>query len=266
MINNLKVGADPELFFEKDGKPFSVEGLIKGTKENPRELNKKGCALQEDNVMAEFNIPECDNKNDFNENIEYALDNLQTIALLNDCELLIEPSANFENKFLKSKQSLEFGCSPDNNAYTFSQNDRVEILENVRVAGGHIHIGYDNPSEDLNLAIVRTLDIFLGLPSILLDKDTVRRKYYGHAGSYRNKSYGVEYRTLSNFWIKNKENREWVFDQIKKAIDFINSGAIRNISEDLWNKIELAINDNDASLSLSLENEINNLIKVQVNE
>ena len=72
--------------------------------------------------------------------------------------------------------------------------------------------------------ITRQLDYFLGIPSILLDKDKKRRPSYGNAGSFRPKPYGLEYRVLSNFWIKKKEYMEFVFSQTKEAFDLFVNG------------------------------------------
>lgn len=261
-IQNVTLGADPELFFLKNKKPHSVEGLIGGTKENPIPLTRKGFFLQEDNVMAEFNIPPSNNKEDFSNNIKYALDQIDTIAKVNDCELSIIPSLEFDKKQLNTEQGMLFGCASDENAYTLETNPRVEILENIRVAGGHIHIGYDNPNSETNISIIRALDIFLGLPSLIEDKNTKRREYYGSAGSYREKSFGVEYRVLSNFWIKSDSSRKWVFEKVKEAIDFINSGEFMKLKIEFLADVKLAIDDNDVSLAMSLEEQLNNKILI----
>ena len=39
------------------------------------------------------------------------------------------------------------------------------------------------------------MDLFLGVPSILIDPDTERRKMYGKAGDYRLKEYGRRNKT-----------------------------------------------------------------------
>ena len=54
----------------------------------------------------------------------------------------------------------------------------------------HIHIGYDAPEIDRSLRLITYLDAYLGLPSILIDKDTERRKLYGQAGCFRLTRYG----------------------------------------------------------------------------
>lgn len=55
------------------------------------------------------------------------------------------------------------------------------------------------------LQTIPLIDLICGIPSILVDRDeyaTTRRKAYGKAGNYRTPKHGLEYRTLSNFWIK----------------------------------------------------------------
>jgi hypothetical protein len=41
---------------------------------------------------------------------------------------------------------------------------------------------------------------------------------YGNAGAHRPKKYGVEYRTLSNFWIFDPKLIGWVWDQTERAL------------------------------------------------
>ena len=54
----------------------------------------------------------------------------------------------------------------------------------------HIHIGYDNNNIDASLRLVKYLDLYLGVPSVLKDKDKRRRSLYGKAGCFRLTSYG----------------------------------------------------------------------------
>jgi len=98
---------------------------------------------------------------------------------------------------------------------------------------GHIHIGYENPDTDTSIAIIQAMDLFLGVSSILLDDDTERRVMYGKAGAYRFKKYGVEYRTLSNFWIKDEQSIKWAYEQCLKMVEFINSGGIITNPQDI---------------------------------
>jgi hypothetical protein len=69
----------------------------------------------------------------------------------------------------------------------------------LRSAGGHIHIGHEFPrSDDFNrLAVVRMMDLFVGLPAIYLEHDDTslaRKALYGKAGRFRRPDHGVEFR------------------------------------------------------------------------
>jgi hypothetical protein len=53
--------------------------------------------------------------------------------------------------------------------------------------------------------LVVLMDIFLGNTAVLMDRDprnAERRKFYGRAGEHRLPGHGIEYRTLSNFWLR----------------------------------------------------------------
>lgn len=105
----------------------------------------------------------------------------------------------------------------------------------------HIHVGYDNPNRKTSIELIRAMDLYLGLGSILLDDDMNRRKLYGKAGSCRFKPYGVEYRTLSGFMISNDNLIKWVFENTINAINFINSDQI--VPFDLGDYIQDIINN-----------------------
>ena len=53
-----------------------------------------------------------------------------------------------------------------------------------------IHVGYENPDVDTSLALVKYMDVFLGIPSVVKDKDKKRRSLYGKAGCFRLTDYG----------------------------------------------------------------------------
>jgi hypothetical protein len=159
-----------------------------------------------------------------------------------------------DSKWLQTPHSQEFGCSPDYNAYTEDENPRPDSRTNLRTAGGHIHIGYDNVAIDTSLFLVKMCDLFLGLPSVLIDKDVDRRQLYGKAGAFRYKSYGLEYRSLSNFWLRTKDDTAFIYEQVVKMFNFVNNeGYLAITKEDLDNVI-LAINTSNIRVA-------NNLIK-----
>ena len=77
------------------------------------------------------------------------------------------------------------------------------------------------------------MDLFLGVPSLWLDKDPtsgIRREMYGAAGRYRVKNYGMEYRSLSNFWLQSPRFVEFIYDMSEFVTDFVVSGK----GDDHW--------------------------------
>ena len=120
---------------------------------------------------------------------------------------------------------------------------------------GHISIGWDNPTQEQQLDMVKSMDATVGLESVLLDNDIERKKLYGKAGCFRFREYGIEYRSLSNFWIKTDESLKWAWNTTMKAIELVNSGKIEEVKE-LGNYIVEAINTNNKELAQELLNKI----------
>lgn len=228
--DNVKYGADPELFLiDYAGKYRSAIGLIGGTKENPRPLDAYGSAVQEDNVAVEFNIIPSMTKEQFRKNVQFVLSYLQLHAASMALQLAIVPAVLFDEDELQTDAAKQFGCDPDFNVWTKERNPRPHLegeMSRLRSCGGHIHVSWDNPNKSDQVDMVKTMDLFLGCPSIQYDGDKLRRSLYGKAGAFRFKDYGIEYRTLSNFWIKSPDMVDWAYDQAEKAVDYLNGGGV----------------------------------------
>lgn len=90
--------------------------------------------------------------------------------------------------------------------------------------------------------IVKQLDYYLGVPSLLWDNDPRRRLLYGKAGAFRPKPYGLEYRTLSNRWLTNVPLQQWVYSSALTALQYMISGQNRaadkynDLAQDIINK------------------------------
>lgn len=244
---NFTIGADPELFFQDNsGKLISVINLIGGSKENPMPIGE-GCAIQEDNVAAEFCIPPATNADNFIKSINFALSDLQTRAE----QLGLTPSKLASGQFSKDQlnnyKAQTFGCDPDINAYTQEYNPRpLSNDPTLRSCGGHVHVGTTHDKYNM----IKVMDAMLGVPSVLLDNDNRRRELYGKAGAFRPKPYGVEYRTLSNFWIWDKELIKWVYHQTNSAVNKF-STMVKAITEDT-NDIVEAINTGNKHIAQRL--------------
>ena len=225
----ITIGSDPEVFL-KD--PVTDEyipspGVIRGSKESPAACN--GGAVLSDNAMAEFCTEPALSADEFAYNTKRVFDQLDSMAQDFGLVTVIAAHAKFNKGSMDSPYLQEFGCDPDFNIWTTKQN-RVKadelLRDDIRVAGGHVHIGICDKDtggcpmdEDENLLprLIRMCDLLLGVPSIMMAQDTVRKKYYGRAGSYRPKPYGAEYRVLNNFWLSSTERMEWVFTNAKRA-------------------------------------------------
>ena len=105
-------------------------------------------------------------------------------------------------------EALEMGCNPDLCAYTgekFHGPTTWTDLGLSRVAGGHIHIGgIEDYSEEQKRNLVKLLDIFFAQKeqSTLVSWNTElrRREFYGQWGRWRDKPYGLEYRSPGPWW------------------------------------------------------------------
>lgn len=221
------VGADPELFLrDQQGNLRASCGLFGGTKDKPLPFGSKGFALQEDNVALEFNIPPAYNAEMFDKHFEIALAELRQRSGKLGLSLAFEASAVFPSEELKSPGARVFGCDPDWNAWFRDWNPMPRSKEKaLRSCGGHVHVGCRNFNEEQRVQTVRWMDVLLGVPSLFIDKDSRRRELYGNAGALRMKPYGVEYRTLSNFWVADSSLRKWVFDETQKAVEFVKAGT-----------------------------------------
>lgn len=253
MIVKYLIGSDPELFLfdTKLKKYIPGIGLIGGSKNQPLDIGN-GCKVQEDGVMAELNVPPTTDSDEFYNSIKYCTDYLKKI-LPPHIELRWNASAEFDPKFLKSKQARTMGCDPDFNAWSGDVNDIVDnsAFLNLRCSGGHIHIGYDKPDFNVNFELVKLMDLFLGVPSVFLDKDKLRKKLYGKAGAMRHQLHGVEYRVLSNFWLVDKKSIDWVFNAVSNVIRAYNEGLLEKVYESGQNIIE-AINDSNEEITRKL--------------
>jgi hypothetical protein len=219
----ITVGADPEVFLGLKGQFVSAHNLLPGTKWDPFPVNKG--AIQVDGMAAEFNIDPAEDEESFISNLDIVLSQLK--EFVPDHEVLPTPSVTFTKDFLKDipLQALVLGCDPDFNAYTRGVNPRPNGNKPMRTAGGHVHIGgfeSDNIYEANHFndmcRLSTAMDQTIGVYSVLWDKDDKRRSMYGNAGTFRPKTYGMEYRTLSNAWLFNKKLQGFVYRGVLEAV------------------------------------------------
>jgi hypothetical protein len=128
---------------------------------------------------------------------------------------------------------------------------------------GHIHIGYDKSDDNTNIELIKYLDLFLGVPAIIMDNDDRRKEIYGTAGRFRPTSFGLEYRTLSNFWVSSIRLQHWAFNAVYSAINAYNNKL--DIKE-YHNSIVECINTNNKEMAHDLINAFNLTILITTND
>lgn len=213
------IGADPELFVvnPNSNKFLSGYAMIPGTKAAPHKVPNG--AVQVDGMALEFNINPARSLQEFCDNVASVRKSLQ--GMVPGYNLVATPTADFDADYMKSmpEEATELGCEPDFCAWRGGDvNPRPDGSVNFRTGSGHIHIGWTEGADIRSknhlqdcIDMVKQMDYFLGLYSLLWDKDDRRRTLYGKAGAFRPKPYGVEYRTLSNAWLADERLVGWVY-------------------------------------------------------
>lgn len=257
---NTTIGSDIEWFvydaFEK--KVISAEGLIRGTKYEPYKFDKKNkyFATSLDNVMAEGNIPPTKNAKEFCEHI-FKLKNFIKGELPIRCFPVSLADSVLDEKYLQTENAKRYGCEPSLNCWTGDVVHPEPTEEPMRCAGFHIHVGYKNPHEGTNFRLAQAMDLFLGVPSILLEPKSKRKELgYGLAGNFRHQKHGMEYRSLSGYFAKEKFLLSWCFRNTKLAIKFIKDGRIGEIAK-RGDYIQRTINNENKRAARRLVEEFN---------
>ena len=213
----LKMGCDPELFINLNNKVIGSEKVLVEDK-----VKTNGDKITKDGVQVEFNPQPQTCRAYLGNHIRLSFIDLVEMLQNKGMEINFNQVVTVSKKEMDSlsDKAREFGCAPSNNFYTGSVSviGKDPKKYKKRSAGGHIHIGtsYDTSynKEDLEVdyphfepsRIIPVLDIIVGNTCVLLDRDkgnVERRKTYGRAGEYRVPDKGrIEYRTLSNFWLR----------------------------------------------------------------
>jgi hypothetical protein len=122
-------------------------------------------------------------------------------------------------------------------------------------------VKFDNMATTLKKIdrLIPMLDIIVGNTCVLIDRNKLapeRRKVYGRAGDYRLPPYGIEYRTLSNFWLQAYPLMSFVFGLSRLAFNIICDSIcnINDVEKQILDAVNLkdiqkAINENDYKLA-----------------
>jgi hypothetical protein len=272
-VNELLYGQDPELCVIniKTNKPVIVP--LPGSKAEPHQVTKD-VSVQPDGAAFEMCVTPTKTAEEFVAMHMNALTvgNAFVKNINPELALVGMSSAHYPMSDLKANpHCLEFGCSPSYCVYTGMSFDIPPASSTtLRTFGSHIMCGWKGNMEEIPdfykhvESIIKCCDLFLGIPSLLLDKDAERRQLYGKAGDFRVKQLGdnivLEYRSLGGFFNKNEELTRWKITNFIKALEYyIQNPDIPDIIE-CEDTIRHAIDNND----LTYVNSIVKIFKLEV--
>lgn len=255
-IYDITLGSDPEFFIRdiKTQEIVSSIGVIPGTKKEPFLIDNLGHSLMRDNVAGEFTTIPTNTRQAFIKEHMFMRAFLKQFLSEKGLEYSFTASEEFTGEQLDNDEARTLGCDPSLNMWTNEENIPPDAGAMYRSAAGHIHIGYNSPTTELSIELMRCFDLFVTLPSLFMDnnaKSTRRRNLYGKAGEARLQKHGLEARTLSNFWLESEALIGWVYDQTERAINYMNSANFEDLSleTETGKNIVEAINTNNLDLA-----------------
>lgn len=234
---NFSFGTDPEfILIDEKGNLKSAISVLKKDKKNK---------IFYDNVLAECTVEPSFSKKQVVENIKNSI--ICCAEFVKPYKITNISAGEYSNKELDHPEARKSGCDAEFCAYELKKVSTKKIKKifkksNLRTAGGHIHLGTDlGKNYETCIMLVRMLDLFLGLASLDLDRCCERRKIYGSAGRYRQPSYGLEYRTLGNFWLASPVLVELIYD----LCHFVVKATEEKIYENFWHVDYETLNSDD---------------------
>ena len=198
----------------------------------------------EDGAATEINVAPADNIDTLYDRISRAIDGVRNFAKDNfNLGIKVSPAVSFSTKdFWEGRgedfrSCVMFGCDPDLDIYSGEYSPEIaadDVPE--RFGGGHIHMQAPVKDNDLfentYYYATRLMDILVGGASVALireDNDAVsdeikRLRFYGMPGKIRLQNYaegvkGIEYRTPSNFWIKDKKTANFLLSLMNSVFN-----------------------------------------------
>jgi hypothetical protein len=216
----VRMGMDPEFFLaDPVGLPLPAWQVLTSKKENPY--------LFWDGFQAECTVQARHCHQELAQELARSLGRVQH-------RILATPVWHVPEHLLlgASDEHVRLGCDPSYNVYNM-HGRHVEDGRKLpwRFAGGHVHFSLPEAlrTPPRVRSIVRALDALCGVPAVCFAQGVdrpIRRKYYGLPGEFRLPPHGVEWRTLSNFWMYHPLSYHLVFDLARWAFN-IGKGGLR---------------------------------------
>lgn len=250
MLNNVPVmlGCDPECFIFQGGKVIGAEKVIP---ESGLDSLLKRQAIVLDGVQFEIHTHPRKDCSALGDELAAAFTTLRHhLREMPEVTVSFNSVVKVTRKELKSlsERARQLLCQPSKNFWGLPP---LSVPKNYpkRSAGGHVQLGLYRPifdqaaGDEERARIVPLLDVLLGNTCVMLDRDpeaAERRKVYGRAGEYRLPKHGLEYRTLSNFWLRAYSLTDLVFGLAQMAVSTL--ATTLSGQEDLEDKLCRSVN------------------------
>ena len=227
-------GADPEFFLKLGHINVSAHDLVPGTK--ARTFKTLNGWVQADGTAIEFNTVPASSARAFAYNVGLAIRDVRAIVP-SVFKFDIAPVVKFDTAYWRyvPKKAKELGCDPDYSAFREGRLNAAphfdSFNETYRSGGGHLHIGwgenfdYADKSHKYDcILMINSLEAVISAYSKLWDHDKTRKEWYGGDGAFRPKSFGVEWRGLSNAWVSQPAIHGWLFNVSKAVYELCRKG------------------------------------------
>lgn len=211
----ITLGSDPEVAVVNmlEGAIVPVCGLFGGDKGDPVPVNEHGGWL-EDGVALELNPVPRKKPEEAQKSLHALIRAAADFGAKKNISLHypVQEQTFHDDVLSQNPKASVFGCAQDLSAY-YVGVPRENVMQQamrthgngIRFYGGHVHLGITDWPEALpKFVAVRIVDLLLGAAHAraYTPYPATRDEFYGRAGLYRETAYGIEYRTLSNHWIK----------------------------------------------------------------
>jgi len=260
----FEAGTDPECMIldVEQNKIVSSIPILKRDKHKPIDL-KDGFKCFCDNVLIECSVPPAKNKKEFIKNLRTVFTRMQE-TLGDKYKLMPKASHVYDKQDLEPSYNIdpmEIGCHPSINVYAMEQKLPPAFNGGLRTGSFHLHFGHKLFKDfQTRLNTIKLLDIYVGLSSIIFDKDessAARRQLYGEAGQFREQKWGLEYRVLSPYALKTPKLVDLVYDLADYSFNHVRHGTdkafVNSFNAD---KIQKAINTCDVELARKLLSQV----------
>jgi len=261
------LGCDPEFFFK------TSEGIIGAEKIIPKNglIISSSNKIIIDGVQAELNPT----ASTCRQSVQYAisacfLELRQELKKYNgtitaDFSQAVEISK--ENLMDLEEKSRQFGCAPSNSIYK-KAGIKIAAIDPTKYFGV-IDADFDRALRKDYKRTVELLDLICGNTCVLVDRNPSnieRRKVYGRAGEFRLPAHGLEYRTLSNFWLTSYPLMSLAFGMGRLATQLMADNKNHELFYDAFTSkvkaknVQDAINNNDFDMAMDNFNRIKDLL------